>query len=164
MSNIEWCDITANPIHLIREDGSNGGHFCQKVSPGCLKCYAEEINQSNYFGFASHLPYSGKPPESLVFDEQVMQKLVKARSPKTIFLCSMTDLFGNWAPDEWIYKAFSYMAIASQHKFLILTKRPKRMAKLLLSGGKQQIRRGAIDIGRSMDLSPERYKIFETCE
>lgn len=164
MSNIEWCDATANPIHLIREDGTNGGHYCQKLSPGCLHCFAEEMNQSNYFKFASHLPYSGKPPENLIFDEQVMQKLVKTRSPKVVFLCSMTDLFGNWVPDEWIYKAFSYMAIASQHKFLILTKRPKRMAKLLLSGGKQQIRRGAVDVGRSMNLSPERYESFETCE
>ena len=164
MSKIEWCDISINPIHLIRNNGTNGGHFCQKLSSGCLNCYAEEINQSNYFGFASHLPYSGKPPENLIFDEKVMQKLVNMRSPKTIFLCSMTDLFGKWVPDEWIYKAFAYMAIASQHKFLILTKRPERMKNLLRCGAKQIIRRGAVNVGRSMNLAPERYEAFETCE
>jgi protein gp37 len=164
MTNIEWCDITANPIHLIREDGSNGGHFCQKLSPGCLNCYAEEINQSNYFGFASHLPYSGKPPENLIFDDEVMRKLVNMRSSKTIFLCSMTDLFGNWIPSEWIYKAFAYMAIASQHKFLVLTKRPERMKDILRCGGKQRIRRDAVDVGRSMGLEPRRYESFETCD
>jgi protein gp37 len=59
MSKIQWTDITENPIHLIRPDGTNGGHWCQKISPGCANCYAEAINQSNYFGFASHLPSKG---------------------------------------------------------------------------------------------------------
>lgn len=127
MSNIQWTDITANPIHLIREDGSNGGHFCNKVSPGCLHCYAEEMNQSNYFKFASHLPYSGSAPDNLIFDDKVMQELMKTRSSKKIFLCSMTDLFGEWVPDAWIDQAFAYMALASQHTFQILTKRPERM-------------------------------------
>ncbi len=133
MSNIEWSDMSVNPIHLIREDGSHGGHWCRKVSPGCAQCYSETQNQSNYFKFASHLPYSGKAPDNLIFDEKVMQELVKTRSPKKIFLCSMTDLFGDWVSDEWIDRAFAYMAIASQHTFQILTKRPERMREYFLS-------------------------------
>ncbi|MGB8686067.1 MAG: DUF5131 family protein [Microcoleus sp.] len=131
MSKIEWTDITSNPIHLIREDGSNGGHWCRKVSAGCSRCYAEEQNQSNYFKFASKLPYTGKVPQNLIFDEKVMKKLIDMRSPKKIFLCSMTDLFGEWVPDEWIDKAFAYMAIAKQHTFQILTKRPERMKEYI---------------------------------
>lgn len=129
MSKIEWTDITANPIHLIREDGRNGGHWCRKVSAGCAQCYAEEQNQSNYFKFASKLPYTGKVPQNLIFDKKVMNKLINMRSPKKIFLCSMTDLFGEWVPDEWIDQIFAYMAIASQHTFQILTKRPEKMQK-----------------------------------
>ena len=134
MSNIEWTNITANPIHLIREDGSHGGHWCQKVSSGCARCYAEAQNQSNYFKFASHLPYSGSAPDNLIFDDKVMQELIKVRSlrggtpsPKKVFLGSMTDIFGQWVPDAWLDHAFAYMAIASQHTFQILTKRPERM-------------------------------------
>ncbi|MEG3840466.1 DUF5131 family protein, partial [Microcoleus sp. herbarium14] len=122
MSLISWTDITANPIHLIREDGSHGGHWCRKVSAGCSRCYSETQNQSNYFAFASHLPYAGQAPDNLIFEEAVMKKLLRMRSPKKVFLCSMTDLFGEWVPDEWIDKAFAYMALAKQHTFQILTK------------------------------------------
>jgi protein gp37 len=131
MSNIEWTDMTANPIHIVREDGSNGGHFCNKISPGCLHCFSETQNQSNYFAFASHLLYAGKAPENLIFDEAVMEKFIRMRSPKKVFLCSMTDLFGEWVPDEWLDKAFAYMAFSSQHTFQVLTKRTKRMQRYL---------------------------------
>ncbi|MDQ2096743.1 MAG: DUF5131 family protein [Tychonema bourrellyi B0820] len=131
MSKIEWTDITSNPIHLIREDGTHGGHWCEKISPGCANCYAETQNQSNYFKFASHLPYSGDVPDNLIFDEKVMQKLVKMRSPEVVFLGSMTDIFGKWVPDEWLDRAFAYMAVAKQHTFQILTKRPERMKEYL---------------------------------
>lgn len=162
-TKIEWSDITVNPIHLIREDGSNGGHWCHKVSPGCANCYAEAQNQSNYFKFASHLPYTGEVPQNLIFDEKVMKKLLNMRSPKKIFVCSMTALFGEWVPDEWIDKAFAYMAMASQHTFQILTKRPERM-RSYLQGAKQRIRCAAVDLGRQLNLAPERYEPYETCE
>lgn len=131
MSNIQWTNITSNPIHLIREDGTHGGHWCEKISPGCANCYAETQNQSNYFKFASKKLYTGSPPENLIFDEKVMQELVKMRSPKKVFLGSMTDIFGKWVPDEWIDLIFAYMAIAPQHTFQILTKRPERMKEYL---------------------------------
>lgn len=127
MSLISWTNITANPIHLIREDGSHGGHWCQKVSPGCARCYAEAQNQSNYFKFASHLPYSGSAPENLIFDDKVMEKLIRMRSPERVFIGSMTDIVGEWVPDAWLDRAFAYMAIASQHIFQVLTKRPERI-------------------------------------
>lgn len=133
MSLISWCDITVNPIHLIREDGSHGGHWCQKVSPGCARCYAEAQNHSNYFKFASHLPYSGSAPENLIFDDKVMEKLIRMRSPERVFIGSMTDIVGEWIPDAWLDRAFAYMALAKQHTFQILTKRPERMREYFLS-------------------------------
>ncbi len=164
MSNIEWTNITANPIHLIREDGSHGGHWCHKVSPGCTKCYSETQNQSNYFKFASHLPYSGSAPDNLIFDEKVMQKLIRMRSPKKVFLGSMTDLFGEWVPSEWLDRAFAYMALSPQHTFQILTKRPERLKPYLQKGAKQRIRRGAVDLGRSLGLPLLSYEPYETCD
>lgn len=164
MSNIQWTDLTINPIYLIREDGSNGGHFCNKVSPGCLHCYSEAQNQSNYFSFASHLKYAEQAPDNLIFDETVMEKLLRMRSGKKVFLCSMTDLFGDWVPDEWIDKAFAYMALSQQHIFQVLTKRPERLRPYLQKGAKQRIRRGVVDLGPSMNLAPKRYEAFATCE
>lgn len=73
MSKIQWTDKSSNPIHLVKEDSSNGGHWCKKVSPGCANCYSETQNQSNYFGFASHLKYTGETPD-LILDEKVLTK------------------------------------------------------------------------------------------
>lgn len=161
MSNIEWTNITANPIHLIREDGTHGGHWCHTVSAGCAKCYAEAQNQSNYFKFASHLPYSGSAPKNLIFDDKVMQKLIRMRSPKKVFLCSMTDLFGEWVPDEWLDRAFAYMAIASQHTFQILTKRPERMREYFRSC-RNRIRFEIVGLGRELNLPEKQYELYET--
>ncbi|MEG4286382.1 DUF5131 family protein [Microcoleus sp. A006_D1] len=169
MSTISWTDITCNPIHLVRPDGSHGGHWCQKVSPGCTNCYSETQNQSNYFKFASKLRFTGEVPENLIFDEEVMKKLIGMRSKagrkpskKKVFLCSMTDLFGEWVKEEWIDLAFAYMAIANQHTFQILTKRAERMAKYFKSGARQRIRIAVVDLGRQLNLKPETYEPYET--
>jgi protein gp37 len=161
MSNIQWCDITANPIHLIRPDGSHGGHWCRKVSPGCASCYAEAQNQSNYFKFASKLPYTGSAPKNLIFDEKVMQELLHIRSPKKVFLCSMTDLFGEWVSDEWIDLTWAYMALASQHTFQILTKRPERMREYFRSC-RNRIRFEAVGLGEKLGLRIKQYEPYLT--
>lgn len=48
------------------------------------------------------------------------------KKPRTIFVCSMADLFGDWVPDEWIKAVFDACADAPQHRYLFLTKNPKR--------------------------------------
>lgn len=126
MSKIQWTDKSSNPIHLVKEDGSNGGHWCKKVSPGCANCYSETQNQSNYFGFASHLKYTGETPD-LILDEKVLQSWVKLKKPHKIFVCSMTDMFGEWVSEEWILKIFTYFRKCPQHTFQVLTKRPEKM-------------------------------------
>lgn len=163
MSLISWTDITANPIHIVREDGSNGGHFCRKVSPGCLHCYSESQNQSNYFSFASKLPYAGEAPKNLIFDDAVMEKLLRMRSGKKVFLCSMTDLFADWVPDEWIDKAFAYMALAQQHTFQVLTKRPERMTEYF-GMSQKRIATAAVNLGKSLNLPKKKYQFCENFE
>ena len=49
---------------------------------------------------------------------------------KTIFVCSMADLFGNWVPDEWILKVFEACKAAPGHRYLFLTKNPERYINL----------------------------------
>lgn len=134
MSNktkIEWTDMTSNPIHLVKEDGRNGGHWCKKVSEGCANCYAEAQNQSNYFSFASHLKYVGEAPKNLILDEAVLQSWVKLKKPHKIFVCSMTDIFGDWVSEESILKIFTYFRKCPQHTFQLLTKRPERMHDII---------------------------------
>lgn len=52
------------------------------------------------------------------------------KKPCTIFVCSMADLFGDWVPDEWIEEVFAACHRAPQHRYLFLTKNPKRYLKL----------------------------------
>ena len=51
--------------------------------------------------------------------------------PRTIFVCSMADLFGDWVPDEWIQDVFNACRKAPQHRYLFLTKAPERFGQLL---------------------------------
>ena len=55
----------------------------------------------------------------------------KWKKPRTIFVCSMADLFGEWVPDAWIEEVFDACAKAPQHRYLFLTKNPRRYTKLL---------------------------------
>lgn len=112
MTKIQWTDETDNPIYLLREDGSNGGHWCAKKSEGCGECYAETMNRSGFFGFASHLPYTGEPPQNLHFDESIVQRWARVRSPKKRFVCSMTDLFGEWVLRLWQFNVLDAAAAA----------------------------------------------------
>jgi protein gp37 len=56
------------------------------------------------------------------------------KQPQNIFVCSMADLFGEWVPDEWIDKVFDVCNGAPQHRYLFLTKNPKRYVELAKSG------------------------------
>jgi protein gp37 len=63
------------------------------------------------------------------FVESALEKPLHWKSPRVIFVCSMSDLFHDSVPFEWVDKVFAIMARCPQHKFLLLTKRPQRMAE-----------------------------------
>ncbi len=125
MTKIEWTDKTDNPIRV-----KGGGHWCKKISPGCANCYAETVNNSGFFSFASHLQYTGDAPE-LELDMDVIKSWSRAKKPARRFVCSMTDMFGEWVPDEWLDIIFAGMALAPTQTFQVLTKRPERMLEYL---------------------------------
>jgi len=129
-TNIQWTDLTINPWHLTKENGKHGGHWCRKISPGCLHCYSESTNQNPFFSFSSGIKFSGKPPDNWVLDEGILEKLLPTR-PKKIFLGSMTDIFGEWVSARVLDKLFAWMALNHHHTFQILTKRADRMAAYL---------------------------------
>ena len=56
------------------------------------------------------------------------------KKPRTIFVCSMADLFGEWVPDEWIREVFEACGAAPQHRYLFLTKNPARYIRLAKAG------------------------------
>ena len=108
---IEWAEATWNPVT-----------GCTKVSPGCKFCYAERITER----------WGQKFTEIKLHPERLDQPL-KWKKPRRIFVCSMSDLFNEEIPDDFIGRCFVAIAQAQQHTYQVLTKRPDRMRKLLLN-------------------------------
>lgn len=117
MSNIEWTDVTDN---IITVDG--GGWWCQRISAGCDKCYAEKMNQFR----GNKLPYTGAVPK-LVLKENLMDRWKKQTKSKKHFVASMTDVFGHWVEKDWTNKILNAMYMADNQIFQVLTKRPEIM-------------------------------------
>jgi protein gp37 len=115
-SKIEWTDATWNPVR-----------GCSKVSPGCLHCYAETFAE-RFRGVPGH-------PFQFGFDLRLVpEKLgdpIRWSKPKKVFVNSMSDLFHERVPDEYIEKVCRVMLSANWHTYQILTKRADRMAALL---------------------------------
>lgn len=117
-SAIEWTDATWNPVR-----------GCTKVSPGCKHCYAETFAE-RFRGVPGH-PFERGFDLRLVPD--ALELPLKWRASRRIFVNSMSDLFHEDVPDEYVVRVFDVMRRASQHRFQVLTKRAERMAKLTAS-------------------------------
>ena len=126
-SSIEWTETTWNVVT-----------GCTRVSPGCDHCY---IERTPPFRMA-HRKFDGDGPGSTtgvqMHPERMHLPLMKWRKPLRIFVNSLSDLFIDDVSDEYIAETFAVMALARQHTFQVLTKRPGRMRSLLTSEGFQQ--------------------------
>lgn len=152
-TKIEWCDATWNPVTgclhgceycYARKQANRFKGFIPMGSDGAKGVVYHEENSLLYevcetlnvrrksgeivkapypFGFAPTLHY-----DRLWFEVKYWKK------PRTIFVCSMADLFGDWVPNEWIEKVFAACAKAPQHRYLFLTKNPKRYVELFKAG------------------------------
>lgn len=122
-SKIEWTDVVWNPVR-----------GCSKVSAGCANCYAER-HGARFSG-------PGQPWDGFAFRPNVggafwtgrvelvpdaLDKPLRWREPKRVFVNSMSDLFHERVSNEDIAGIFGVMAAAPQHRFQVLTKRPERM-------------------------------------
>ena len=112
-SHIEWTDATWNPVR-----------GCTKISPGCKHCYAETFAER-----VRNVP--GHPYEHGFDPRLVPAKLLEPAiwsTPKTVFVHSMSDLFQDTVPDEYIEVVTSVMLHANWHTYQVLTKRADRLA------------------------------------
>jgi protein gp37 len=114
-SRIEWTEATWNPVT-----------GCTKVSAGCKYCYAERMakrlqamGQANYAnGF------------TVTLHDHMLAHPLRWKKPRTIFVNSMSDLFHESVPLEFIQRVFDVMRRAPQHRFQVLTKRSARLAEV----------------------------------
>lgn len=114
-SSIEWTESTWNPVT-----------GCNKISPGCKNCYAERLakrlkamGQANYRnGF------------KLTLQPQMLELPLKWKKPQTIFVNSMSDLFHEDVPLDYIQQVFDVMNRAHWHRFQVLTKRGDRLERV----------------------------------
>jgi len=123
---IQWTDETDNIIVA-----KGGGWWCAKISPGCKNCYAEKLNDSAYFK-GNHLRYSGTPPE-MELRRGMIAGWARQRKARKHFVASMTDIFGEWVPQEWVFEMLDGMAAAPLQTFQVLTKRASVMAEQVLA-------------------------------
>jgi protein gp37 len=119
-------------------DGTQGKTWnpvtgCTKVSPGCEHCYAERMSKR----LAGRCGYPADNPFKVTLHPRRLTEPLHWRKPRTIFVCSMGDLFHDDVPDEFIDQVFAVMALCPQHTFQVLTKRPERMQEYI-SGAERQ--------------------------
>ncbi len=114
-SHIEWTWTTWNPVT-----------GCNHVSPGCDHCYAERM--------ALRLQAMGVPKYrngfKLTLHPEVLETPLKLKKPQIIFVNSMSDLFHDQVPFEYVQQIFDVMTRADHHIFQILTKRSKRLVRI----------------------------------
>ena len=114
-SSIEWTESTWNPLT-----------GCTKISPGCKNCYAERM--------ALRLRAMGQPNYvngfKLSLHEESLTLPLRWKTPQTIFVNSMSDMFHEDVPSDFIVRAFEIMRDAHWHNFQILTKRAVRVLDL----------------------------------
>jgi len=114
-SSIEWTEYTWNPVT-----------GCTKISPGCRNCYAERM--------AIRLQAMGQPNYVNGFKVSIHEHVLKApfgwKRHSKVFVNSMSDLFHEDVPEDFIHRAFAVMQKTSQHQFQVLTKRAERLARL----------------------------------
>ena len=114
-SGIEWTESTWNPVT-----------GCTKVSPGCKNCYAkrmaERLQAMGQANYVNGFELSTQP--------HMLQIPLSWKKPQTIFVNSMSDLFHEDVPLDYILQVFEVMNRAAWHRFQVLTKRAERLAEL----------------------------------
>jgi protein gp37 len=128
-SSIEWTDATWNPVA-----------GCTVISPGCTNCYAMRMAaRLDAMGVAKYKSLTRKSGSRAVWtgairlDESALRAPLAWYKPRMIFVNSMSDLFHEKVPADFIESVWAIMARAQQHTFQVLTKRAERMAEITMS-------------------------------
>ncbi len=135
-SAIEWTDATWNPVR-----------GCVKVSPGCKHCYAETFAE-RFRGVPGH-PFEQGFDLRLVPEK--LEDPLRWRTPRRVFVNSMSDLFQDGVPTGYIVAVAGVMQKAHWHTYQVLTKRPERMRDLLRGDLAWLARLGHVWLGVSVE-------------
>lgn len=130
-TTIEWTDATWNPVA-----------GCQVITPGCTNCYAmrmaarlEAMGVEKYEGLTrksgNRYVWTGK----VRLDEETLETPLRWKKPRKIFVNSMSDLFHDDVPEDFIRRVWSVMEQTPRHTYQILTKRPERMREVVTKLG-----------------------------
>lgn len=147
-SVIQWTDASWTPIRArVRNDakeiaeakgyasllpiirpGRIGPH-CERVSPGCENCYSETNNGRCLPHNGTGLPFDRRARDlvEIFLDEEILKQPLHWKKPRRIFVCSQTDLFGEFVSDAMIMDLWRIMALTPWHTYQVLTKRAQRM-------------------------------------
>lgn len=125
-TSIEWTDATWNPVA-----------GCTVLTAGCTNCYAMRMaarlaamGTTKYKGLTRKSGVRHVWTGAVTLDESALNAPISWRKPRLIFVNSMSDLFQDAVPTDFIRRVWATMAATPQHTYQILTKRPARMASL----------------------------------
>ena len=152
-TKIDWCDSTWNPVTGCL----HGCEYCyaRRIAErfGAREIYDPECQCQRHLIDRGMLKGTGKPLEldypweqknrdgsitnaaypfgfEPTFHRYKLDEPLRWKKPRNIFVCSMADLFGDWVPDKWIEQVFEACEAAPQHRYMFLTKKPKRYVEL----------------------------------
>lgn len=118
-TKIEWSEMVWNPVV-----------GCTKVSQGCKHCYAKDLHDKRHKAYLAGkaMPQQyAEPFERVQLMPERLEVPLHWKKPRTVFVNSVSDLFHEDVPFEFIDKVFAVMALTPQHTYQVLTKRPERM-------------------------------------
>lgn len=125
-TSIEWTDRVWNPIR-----------GCSRISPGCENCYAERIaarfsdHGQAFEGLARRTPQGPRWTGRIRVIPELLDEPLRWRKPQRVFVNSMSDLFHEEVPDEFLAEVWRTMFMVSRHTYQVLSKRADRMKSLL---------------------------------
>jgi protein gp37 len=130
-TSIEWTDATWNPVA-----------GCTVLTAGCTNCYAmrmaarlEAMRVEKYAGLTRKSGGRAKWTGKIKLDHASLEIPTYWKKPRRVFVNSMSDLFHEKVPQEFVLRVWKVMEATPHHTYQILTKRPDRMATVLTSPG-----------------------------
>ena len=155
LSDIEWTDATWNPVS-----------GCRVLSPGCTNCYAMRMaSRLQAMGHPSYVGTTRTSGGRSVWTgrthllEQTLDIPLSWQKPRLVFVNSMSDLFQDSVPFEFVERIWQVMERAEIHTFQVLTKRPERMADFLRQRKRRAL--GNVWLGTSVEDKNAVHRIAE---